>query len=157
MGSAYRRKTAGIDPGKTGAIGIDAGPASSVHDIPLLKVHSKSLVNAVALRKLLIDEAVELVVIEHQGVRPKQGISSSGQTMFLYGGLLATVLTLGVPVEIVNAAAWKRRVGLLGADKEVSRKKALKTFPKLKDKLKRKKDHNRAEALLLARFGQTLH
>ena len=151
------KKTAGIDPGKTGAIGIDAGPASSVHDIPLIAVHSKSIVNAQALRKLLADEGVELIVIEHQGVRPKQGISSSGQTMFLYGGLLATCMTLGVPVEVVNAAAWKRRVGLLGADKEVSRRKAIQAFPKLSEKLKRKKDHNRAEALLLARFGQTLH
>lgn len=151
------KKIAGIDPGKTGAIGIDAGPLSSVHDIPLVSVHSKSLVNAVALRKLLLDEGVDMVVIEHQGVRPKQGISSSGQTMFLYGGLLATVLTLGVPVEVVHAASWKRRVGLLGLDKNASIDKAVKAFPKLKDRLKRKKDHNRAEALLLARFGQTLH
>lgn len=151
------KKVAGIDPGKTGAIGIDAGPLSSVHDIPLLKVHSKSIVNAQAMRQLLLDEGVDLIVIEHQGVRPLQGIATGGQTMFLYGGLLATALTLGVPVRIVQPKTWKHSIGLYGDDKELSRKKALKTFPRLKDRLKRKKDHNRAEALLLARHGQTLH
>lgn len=147
----------GIDPGKTGAVALDAGDESAVDDLMLLRVHSKSLVNPVKFRELLEKAAPDLIVIEHQGVRPKQGISSSGQTMFLYGGLLATCFTLGVPVEVVHAASWKRRMGLLGAGKKVSIKKAVKAFPALADRLKRQKDHNRAEALLLARFGQSLH
>lgn len=155
--SKTRKRVVGIDPGKTGAFGTAGYKDNVVHDLPLLAVHSKALVDVVQFRAALVELDPDLIVIEHQGVRPKQGVSSSGQTMFMYGGLLATCLTLGKPVEVVNAGKWKRLAGLNGKSKEYSRKKALRHFPSLLPRLKRKKDHNRAEALLLARFGQSLH
>ena len=151
----------GIDPGVTGAVCILPDPASRmppiVEDLPILRVNSKAYVDSLSLqRSLLVYGTPQLIVIELAGVRPKQGISSSGQTMLLFGGIVATAMTVECPLELVAPAKWKRKLGLLGHDKEASRQKALTLFPSLADYLRRKKDHNRAEALLLGAWGMTV-
>jgi crossover junction endodeoxyribonuclease RuvC len=60
----------------------------------------------------------------------------------------------GVPYTIVTPQKWKPAVGVLkGADKEASRQRALQLFPDQATNLARKKDHARADAMLLAYFG----
>lgn len=146
----------GIDPGLTGAIGVNGPSGTNVYDMPIVRVHSKGYVDGLALRNLLLELKPDLIVVEMQGVRPGQGISSGGQTMLVYGGIVATAMTIECTLELVAAAKWKRAMGLLGAGKELSRGKALKLYPELRHMLKRKKDHNRAEALLLAAWGHNV-
>jgi crossover junction endodeoxyribonuclease RuvC len=47
---------------------------------------------------------------------------------------------------------WKKALGL-NSDAETSRARAVETWPTRADLCARKRDHNRAEAALLGRFG----
>lgn len=59
-------------------------------------------------------------------------------------------------VILVKPAVWKKALGLNKKDKDASIKKAIELFPEMESKLARKKDHDRAEALLLAYYGKKL-
>lgn len=148
---------AGVDPGLTGAITFlnDDGTATA-HDMPIVRVHSKGYVNGYAVRQLIERYRPRLIVIEMQGVRPRQGISSGGQTMLTYGGIVSVALSMGIPVELVAAPVWKRKFGLLGTAKDACRVFMLKRFPKMAEPLRRKKDQGRADALAIAEFGKSL-
>lgn len=49
---------------------------------------------------------------------------------------------------------WKRRLGLIGQDKDVGRLLAIQRFPSAAHLLRRKKDHGRADALLIALWAK---
>lgn len=66
------------------------------------------------------------------------------------GAVRAIVAARGFPVEWVTASRWKRYFAL-GRDKEQARAKAIQLYPQAD--LHRKKDHNRAEAILIARYA----
>ena len=65
----------------------------------------------------------------------------------------ATLGALKVPMILVTPQKWKRHFRLIGSDKEASRTMALRLFPACAEHFQRKKDHGRAEAALLARYG----
>jgi crossover junction endodeoxyribonuclease RuvC len=70
-------------------------------------------------------------------------------------GVVETVLELArLDVRAVQPATWKRWYGLIGSEKADGIEKARALYPLAESHLKRKKDHNRADALLLAHFGQ---
>ena len=56
-------------------------------------------------------------------------------------------------VHYVRPSVWKRSLGLLKQDKNVSLDKARLLFPQNRDQFKLKKDHNKAEAALIAWYG----
>jgi crossover junction endodeoxyribonuclease RuvC len=89
------------------------------------------------------------VAIEHVAARPGQGVSS----MFRFGqavGVIAGVAAaLGTPIEWISPARWKKAAGL-GSDKELSRLRAIDAWPQQARLFSRRKDHNRAEAALIA-------
>jgi hypothetical protein len=78
--------------------------------------------------------------------------NSMGRTL---GSMLSVVQIAGIPFDLVAPARWKRSLDLTGKDKdkEFCRAKARMLLPQLCDRLERKKDHNRAEAALLAYYG----
>ena len=84
---------------------------------------------------------------------PRQGASSGYKFGRSVGALEATVALCNVPLEIIEPSVWKRALRLKGKDKEGSRQKALELFPHAQHLLARKKDHQRAEAMLIAYFG----
>lgn len=147
----------GVDPGLTGAVAVITRPSiagrTSVYDLPIVRVHSKGYVDSYVLANLFRQYEPRLIVIELAGSRQMQGVGTIAQTWLTYGGLVATAMSMNCPVEIVAPAKWKRALGLIGTDKEASRAKALHLYPTLTDQLRRKKDHNRAEAILLAHWG----
>jgi len=98
---------------------------------------------------------VDLLVIEKQGARPKQGVSSAFKIGMGYGMILATVAVLNIKYRVVTPAAWKKALGV-PADKDGARRMAIQQFPQLSERLKRKKDEHRAEALLMATYGRAL-
>jgi crossover junction endodeoxyribonuclease RuvC len=55
--------------------------------------------------------------------------------------------------EMIEASAWKRFFHLHAGDKEGSRQLALQRFPSAHALLARRKDHNKAESMLIALFA----
>jgi crossover junction endodeoxyribonuclease RuvC len=91
------------------------------------------------------------ICIEHVGVRPGQGISSSGKFMRAFGAIEAVAALLSDRVDMVLPQAWKKIMGVK-ADKEQSLIMARNLFPDAM--LKLKKHHGRAEALLIAEYAR---
>ncbi len=145
----------GIDPGLHGALALlrarpdDASPAYEVTDMPVLD-HQ---VDGHALTDLLYDTPIDTHIwVEYSQAFPRQGLSSTFTTGVGYGIILGVLASLGLRYTTVRPAAWKRHLGLAGKDKEASRARAKQLFPAAP--LHRKKDEGRAEALLLAWYGQ---
>lgn len=152
-------RTVGIDPGKTGAIAVIEGTRAAVHDVPVFGSRSRpGELNPdgmiVALRLL----EPHHVYIETQQAMPRQGVSSTFATGYGYGLWVGIITTLGLPWTAVRPAVWKRAMlaGLDKTDKTVSRIAACRLFPHLSGELARVSDHGRAEALLIAAYGQRI-
>ena len=90
------------------------------------------------------------VWIEASQAMPGQGTRSMLTIGFGYGLFLGILATLRLPYTAVRPAVWKRSMGL-GKGKEASRLRAQQLYPGAD--LRRKRDHGRAEALLLAAYG----
>jgi len=104
----------------------------------------------------LKDRHIALCVVERVGAMPGQGVAST----FRFGrgaGVVDGVLgALGAPFQYVAPGVWKRHFGLLKKPKDASRLMALERFPNCANELKRKRDHGRAEALLIAAWGRSV-
>jgi crossover junction endodeoxyribonuclease RuvC len=101
-----------------------------------------------------------LVVFEDVRARPMgngeshfNSFQSQNSLVMSRGVIQAAIDIAGFRSEAVQPAVWKRLYGLGGADKEDSLAKARQLYPGLGQELKRKKDHNRAESLLIAHFA----
>lgn len=150
----------GIDPGLNGAIGILHGDGSmhSVEDMPTLlrgKGTVKREVDAAGLAHLLrpIAGQIRMAVIEKVGAMPLQGSASTFSLGHSYGTAVAVVAALGIPLQLSAPATWKRRMSLT-RDKEHARATAIHLWPAAP--LTRKKDADRAEALMLAKYATQL-
>jgi crossover junction endodeoxyribonuclease RuvC len=101
-----------------------------------------------------------VAVIERQQAMPDhlKGQAQGSHSVFVtgknYGILLALLVAANIPYEVVAPVSWKSKTMKdMGKEKDASRIKALQLFPQCAEDLKRKKDHNRADALLLAEYG----
>lgn len=141
----------GIDPGyKKGAIAIVGNGYAEVHDLPTFEAGG---VDCHALSDLLNEEGATHIYIESVHAMPKQGVSSSFNFGSGVGQINAVATLSGVPVTYVTPGKWKKHFRL-PRDKDAARKRAIELFPKLSADLRRKKDADRAEALLIAKFGE---
>ena len=147
----------GIDPGLTGAIAFINSNGCSVEDLPVMangkgSSKVKNCINPVALADLikLNSDVGETVYLERISSMPNQGVASMFSMGDTFGAIRAVCAVIHRPLEIITPQIWKKYYGL-GKDKEVARAKAIQLFPKAP--LSRKKDHNRAEALLIANYG----
>jgi crossover junction endodeoxyribonuclease RuvC len=52
----------------------------------------------------------------------------------------------------IRPAKWKKYFNLINSEKDASRTKAIQIFPYISSKLSKKKDANKADAILLASF-----
>lgn len=142
---------AGIDCGLTGAVAHLSEVSYAVYDTPSMALKGGTRHDYDIPGMLLLLEHTEHVFIEASQAMPGQGVRSMWTTGYGYGLWLGMCASLHLPYTCVRAAAWKRAVGVT-KDKETSRLRAQQLFP-LAD-LRRKKDHGRAEALLLAWYGR---
>lgn len=139
----------GIDPGfKTGGVAFVSDDWAEVHDLPLW---DHGGLRCYAFKELLDSLPVSSVVIEKQGARPGQGVSSVFNLGMSYGQILGCLSTLELKHVMVSPHMWKKHMKL-GKEKDHARQLAMQLFPKLNDDLQRKKDEHRAEALLLAEY-----
>jgi crossover junction endodeoxyribonuclease RuvC len=143
-----------LDPGAKGAIAWVSrdGHLIDVEDMPMSNIRGKPRVTAAGVALALRARPVRLVVIEGVGSMPDQGVASSFAFGYAAGLLEGVAAGLGLPVEIVFAAAWKRRAGV-SKDKGAARQMASRFWPGAADKFKRVRDDGRAESALLARWA----
>lgn len=150
---------AGIDPGKTGALGIlHPDGYGECYDVPVIKLRGKP---RPAWSQWEQDWSVALglaapamIVIEDVSARPGQGVTSMftfGRSMGFAHGIAAGAR---VPIHWVTPSIWKAKLGLLNSSKDASRELVRTLFPKLVDSVCRVKDDGRAEAILLAYYGR---
>lgn len=149
----------GVDPGVSGAIAAIStlGNPIAVYDMPVISEGTKQQTSthlaAAIFKKIAAEHNVLLVVLEHVTAMPKQGVTSSFNFGMNYGILRGVIGTLELPVTTIRPTIWKKFYQI-GHDKDKARKLALDTWPTLAEKLKRKKDVDRAEAMLLANYGR---
>ncbi len=142
----------GIDPGSaSGAVAwLHAEGRAAVSDLPLIA----GALDPHALRTLLLDtpEPATAVYVEHVSARPRQGVASTFKFGRAVGAIWATVSLAGLRLELVTPTEWKRW-HRIGPEKEQARALAIRRFPSLASDMARKKDVDRAEALLIGAFG----
>lgn len=137
----------GIDPGVTGGLAFLSADGVEALDIPVVAGE----VDIDAIADMIRARSPQAAIIERASAMPKQGVSSTFKFGAAYGALRAVVAALAVPSHLVAPAVWKRFYGL-DADKEKARALAIRLWPR-NGGFSRKKDHGRAEASLIARYG----
>lgn len=140
----------GIDPGASGAIAFyfpSRPELVSAEDVPL----AGGEIDAATLARRINQLRPTMAIIEQVGAMPKQGVSSTFKFGTAYGTVRGVVQALGVPMHLVAPGRWKKHFRL-DADKEKARALAIRFWPTSRH-FERKRDHGRAEAALLARFG----
>lgn len=141
------RLICGIDPGVTGGIAFlyDDGSCAAC-DIPTIGGE----VNGRVIGNLFAQLQPELTVIERAQAMPGQGVVSTFKFAQAYGTLRGVLEGLGLSYNIVGPRQWKRHFAL-DRDKEKSRRLAIDLWGV--EQFSRKKDHGRAEAALIAKYG----
>ena len=147
----------GIDPGKTGAVGLisDGGWYLEVYDAPVDEEAWIQLsLEIVAGRGAPLAVWVEFSQsgVFGQGKVGRQSPRSAHTSGLTYGHCRYFAASFRGRWDMVKPVAWKKACGLIGKDKEDSRLKARRLWPEAP--LDRKKDHGRAEALLIAEWGR---
>ena len=152
-------KIIGIDPGLSGAIAVlKNNQVLNIFDIPVMsegkknkrQLNSALLVNL--LKENINKEEEVAVVIEQVNAMPGQGVTSMfnfGQT---FGALKGICAALELPIFFVRPSKWKKYFELINSSKDASRTKAIEMYPKLSIQLSKKKDVNKSDAILIARF-----
>ncbi len=148
----------GIDPGLTGAIALLARNGEKllgVVDMPIFADGKHQQINAVALFQLMESWRRKYdieVYLEQVSAMPGQGVSSMFNFGTGYGIIMGVVSAMQLPLILVRPQAWKKRAGLLHSEKDQARTMAQRLYPTAE--LSRKKDIGRADAILIARFGE---
>ena len=153
-------KIIGIDPGLNGAIAIlEDNKVLDILDMPVMSEGKKNKrqLNSAQLVKYIKDNLDEkskeiVVVVEQVNAMPGQGVTSMfnfGQT---FGAIKGICAALGLPIFFVRPAKWKKYFGLINSSKDASRTKAIEMYPSISDQLSKKKDVNKSDAILIARF-----
>ena len=152
-------KIIGIDPGLSGAIAIlENNKVLNIFEIPVMSEGKKNKrqLNSAQLVKLLRDNIVKneevSVVVEQVNAMPGQGVTSMfnfGQT---FGAIKGICAALKLPIFFVRPSKWKKHFELINSSKDSSRTKVIEMYPNLSNKLAKKKDVNKSDAILIARF-----
>ena len=149
----------GIDPGLSGGIAIlDDNKVIELFDMPVMPdgKKNKRQLNSALLVKLIKDNIKNLedtvMVVEQVNAMPGQGVTSMfnfGQT---FGAIKGICAALGLPIFLVRPAKWKKHFELINSSKDSSRTKAIEMYPSISEQLSKKKDVNKSDAILIARY-----
>ena len=149
----------GIDPGLSGAIAIlEDNKVLGIFDMPVMaegkknkrQLNSSQLVNIITDNT---DNTKEIaVIVEQVNAMPGQGVTSMfnfGQT---FGAIKGVCAALKLPIFFVRPSKWKKHFELINSSKDSSRTKVIEMYPSLSNQLSKKKDVNKSDAILIARF-----
>tara|TARA_Y200000002_G_scaffold373062_1_gene371633 strand:- start:514 stop:1008 length:495 start_codon:yes stop_codon:yes gene_type:complete len=151
----------GIDPGISGSICFfQDGKIIDVMEMPTMiegkknkkQVNGSQIFNEISERISKIDKKDIKVVIEQVSAMPGQGVTSMfnfGQSFGILKGICAS---MQLSMYFVRPAKWKKYFNLLNSEKDASRTRAIEIFPYFSSQLSKKKDSNKADAILIASF-----
>lgn len=145
-----------IDPGITGALAFYdlAKQTLIVHDMPILDGD----VNPHSIAEYIRNASPAVAIIEQVSPMPREGVRSVWRFASAFTTVCVVTKLQYVPLFLVPPAKWKRAMHLKGGKegKEQVRERVIDTFPRYQDYFTRKKDHGRAEAVMLAIYASTL-
>ena len=150
----------GIDPGVSGAICVlENKKVIDIFDMPTMidgkknkrQVNGSQVANII--REKLKDKDKEtIVVVEHVNAMPGQGVTSMFNFGQSFGVIKGICSALALPIHFVRPTKWKKHFNLINTNKDASRTKVIEVYPEISSKLSRKKDSNKADAILIARY-----
>jgi crossover junction endodeoxyribonuclease RuvC len=150
----------GLDPGTSGAIAaLDSGKVVLLEDLPVHTVAAKGRgdraeLDVHTLYALIAGLGpIEHAFVERVAARPGNGSVSMFRFGQACGAIYATLAVMGIPITLVQPKAWQRHHGI-GPSPEAARQRAVQLFPQIAPQLARKADAHRADALLIAGYGQ---
>ena len=151
----------GLDPGISGAICFfENGKIIDVIEMPSMsegkknkkQVNGNQLFNEIKSRISEIKDGHVCAVVEHVTAMPGQGVTSMFNFGQSFGVIKGICSAMQLPIHFVRPTKWKKYFNLINTSKDASRSRAIEIFPKVSDKLKRKKDSNKADAILIASY-----
>ena len=149
----------GIDPGLSGAIAIlENNKVVGIYDMPVMaegkknkrQLNSSQLVNII--KENINEDEDTIVVVEQVNAMPGQGVTSMfnfGQT---FGAIKGVCAALRLPIFFVRPSKWKKHFELINSSKDASRTKVIEMYPTLSSQLAKKRDVNKSDAVLIAKF-----
>tara|TARA_B100001093_G_scaffold138204_1_gene130699 strand:- start:608 stop:1102 length:495 start_codon:yes stop_codon:yes gene_type:complete len=151
----------GIDPGISGSICFfQDGVIKDVVEMPTMiegkknkkQVNGSQIFNEISEKIKNMDKKNIKVVIEHVTAMPGQGVTSMFNFGQSFGILKGICSAMQLSVYFVRPAKWKKYFNLINSEKDASRTRAIEIFPYYSSHLSRKKDSNKADAILIASF-----
>ena len=151
----------GIDPGISGSICFfQNGVIKDVVEMPTMtegkknkkQVNGSQVFNEILERTNKIDKKSIKIVIEQVSAMPGQGVTSMFNFGQSFGILKGICSAMQLPMYFVRPAKWKKYFNLINSEKDASRTKAIEIFPYFSTQLSKKKDSNKADAILIASF-----
>ena len=152
-------KIIGIDPGLSGAIAVmHDKKVINMYDMPVMaegkknkrQLNSSQLVNII--KENINEDEDTIVVVEQVNAMPGQGVTSMfnfGQT---FGAIKGVCAALRLPIFFVRPSKWKKHFELINSSKDASRTKVIEMYPALSSQLAKKRDVNKSDAVLIAKF-----
>ena len=151
----------GIDPGISGSICFfQDGKIIDVVEMPTMtegkknkkQVNGSQIFNEISEKIKSLDNEEIKVVIEQVSAMPGQGVTSMFNFGQSFGILKGICSAMQLPMYFVRPAKWKKYFNLINSEKDASRTRAIEIFPYFSSQLSRKKDSNKADAILIASF-----
>ena len=156
----------GIDPGISGSICFfKEGKILDVIEMPIMtegkknkkQVNGSQIYNELS-KRIKNDEKQEIrVIIENVSAMPGQGVTSMFNFGQSFGILKGICSAMRLPMYFVRPAKWKKYFNLINSEKDASRTRAIEIFPYFSSQLSKKKDSNKADAILIASFYYETH
>ncbi len=151
----------GIDPGLSGSICFfEDGKILDVVEMPTMtegkknkrQVNGSQIYNEIFNRIKKIDKRDIKVIIEQVSAMPGQGVTSMFNFGQSFGILKGICSAMRLPMYFIRPAKWKKYFNLINSEKDASRAKAIEIFPYFSSNLAKKKDSNKADAILIASY-----
>ena len=151
----------GIDPGITGSICFfEDGKIIDVVEMPNMaegkknkrQVNGAQIYHEISKRIKNLEKKDIKVIIEQVAAMPGQGVTSMFNFGQSFGVLKGICAAMQIPMYFVRPAKWKKYFNLINSEKDASRTKAIEIFPHFSAQLSRKKDSNKADAILISSF-----
>jgi len=151
----------GIDPGISGAICFfEDGQVKEIIDMPVMsdgkknkrQINGPQTYNEILKRINKFQKKDIIVIIEQVSAMPGQGVTSMFNFGQSFGVLKGICSAMQLSMFFVRPAKWKKYFGLIKTEKDASRTKVIEIFPYISSQLSRKKDSNKADAVLIASF-----
>ena len=116
------------------------------------QVNGSQIFNEISFRIKKLDKKDVKVIIEQVSAMPGQGVTSMFNFGQSFGILKGICSAMQLPMYFVRPAKWKKYFNLINSEKDASRTRAIEIFPYFSGQLSRKKDSNKADAILIASF-----